>query len=87
MRFLFWLVLILVLITSAIAVVHSKYHSRLLFIEIQKQQRVLDKQMINWGLLQLEVTTLTAENRVELEATNKLDLVLPSHRKIIYIKP
>ncbi len=86
-RFLLWLVLVSVLIGSALAVVYSKYRSRLLFIEIQKQERELDKEAITWGQLQLEITTLTAENRVEIEAHNKLKMVLPNRADIIYIKP
>lgn len=85
MRILMWIILLVALMGSAIAVIQSKYQSRLLFIEIQKQQRILDQQMINWGQLQLEVTTLTAENRVELEA-KKLQLVLPRYERIIYVK-
>ncbi len=87
MRFFFWFVLTLALISSSLAVIYSKYRSRLLFIEIQKQERELDKQTIIWGQLQLEITTLTAENRVEIEAHNKLRLVLPNRAEIVYIKP
>jgi cell division protein FtsL len=86
-RFFFWFVLTLALISSSLAVIYSKYRSRLLFIEIQKQERELDKQTIIWGQLQLEITTLTAENRVEIEAHNKLRLVLPNRAEIVYIKP
>ncbi len=87
MRFLFWLVLTSVLIGSSLAVIYSKYRSRLLFIEIQKQEYELDKQSIIWGQLQLEITTLTAENRIEIEAHDKLKLVLPNRAEIVYVKP
>lgn len=87
MRFLLWSVLVCALLGSALAVVYSKYRTRLLFIEIQQQQRELDKEAIKWGQLQLEITTLTAENRVEIEAHNKLKMVLPNRSAIIYIKP
>ena len=87
MRFLLWSVLISVLIGSALAVIYSKYRSRLLYIEIQKQERELDKESVKWGQLQLEITTLTAENRVEIEAHDKLKMVLPNRADIIYIKP
>jgi len=33
------------------------------------------------------LTTLTEENRVEIEARNRLLLTLPTQDKIIYIKP
>ena len=87
MRFLLWSVLVSLLLGSALAVIFSKYRTRLLFIEIQKQERELDKEVIKWGQLQLEITTLTAENRVEIEAHNKLKMILPNRTAIIYIKP
>jgi cell division protein FtsL len=72
---------------SAIAVIYSKYQSRLVFMEIQKKEKELDDYEVEWGRLQLELTTLTEENRVEIEARNRLLLTLPAQGKIIYIKP
>jgi cell division protein FtsL len=79
--------LLIVLLVSALAVIYSKYHSRLIFIEIQKQERTLDQYEVEWGQLQLELTTLTEQNRVELVAREQLKLVMPLRDKIIYIKP
>lgn len=75
------------LMLSAIAVIYSKYQSRLVFMEIQKKEKELDDYEVEWGRLQLELTTLTEENRVEIEARNRLLLTLPAQNKIIYIKP
>ena len=79
--------LVAMLMISGIAVIYSKYQSRLLFIEIQKKEKELDDYEVEWGRLQLELTTLTEENRVEVEARNRLMLTLPTQDKIIYIKP
>ncbi|MDP3878086.1 MAG: cell division protein FtsL [Methylobacter sp.] len=79
--------LVLVLLISALAVIYSKYHSRLIFIEIQKQERALDQYEVEWGQLQLELTTLAEQNRVEQVARGQLKLVMPVREKIIYIKP
>lgn len=79
--------LISILMLSAIAVIYSKYQSRLVFMEIQKKEKELDDYEVEWGRLQLELTTLTEENRVEIEARNRLLLTLPAQGKIIYIKP
>ncbi|MCD2449055.1 cell division protein FtsL [Methylicorpusculum oleiharenae] len=79
--------LVVGLLGSALAVIYSKYQSRLLFIEIQKQERELDRYEVEWGQLQLELTTLAEENRVEQIAREKLRLVLPQREAIIYIKP
>ena len=79
--------LVLVLLISALSAIYSKYHSRLVFIEIQKQERALDQYEVEWGQLQLELTTLAEQNRIELVAREQLKLVMPSREKIIYIKP
>ena len=79
--------LVITLMLSAIAVIYSKYQSRLVFMEIQKKEKELDDYEVEWGRLQLELTTLTEENRVEIEARNRLLLTLPTQDKIIYIKP
>jgi cell division protein FtsL len=42
---------------------------------------------VEWGQLQLELTTLTEENRVERVARKNLKLIVPLREKIIYIKP
>jgi cell division protein FtsL len=80
-------VLILALLTSSLVVIYSKYHSRLIFIEIQKQERALDQYEVEWGQLQLELTTLAEQNRVEQVAREQLNLVMPLRKKNIYIKP
>lgn len=76
----------IVLLLSAITVIYSKYQTRQLFMEIQKKEKELDEYEVEWGRLQLELTTLTEENRVEIEARNRLMLTLPTQDKIIYLK-
>ena len=76
----------LVLIMSSLAVIYSKYHSRLVFIEIEKQEKALDDYEVEWVQMQLEQTTLLEENQVELAARKKL-LIMPLRENIISIKP
>ena len=80
-------VAVIVLLLSALAVIYSKYYSRLIFIEIQKNERALDQYEVEWGQMQLELTMLAEQNRVELVAREQLKLVMPIREKIIYIKP
>lgn len=75
------------LLISALAMIYSKYYSRLIFLEIQKQERALDQYEVEWGQMQLEQMMLVEQNRVELVAREKLKLVMPLRKKIIYIKP
>lgn len=79
--------LVAMLVLSAIAVIYSKYQSRLVFIEIQNKEKELDDYEVEWGRLQLELTTLTEENRVEVEARERLMLTLPPQNDIVFIKP
>jgi len=79
--------LLTVLLVSALAVIGSKYQSRSLFVAIQAQEASLDEYEIEWGQLQLELTTLTEESRVERVAKRQLKLRMPDRGKIIYIKP
>ncbi len=79
--------LTLLLLITALAVVYDKYQLRQLFYEIQKAETKLDEYEVEWGRLQLEITMLTAENRVERLATKRLKMVMPLRDEIIYIKP
>ncbi len=87
LRFFGMSILISALLVSALMVIYKKYNSRLIFIEIQKQEKLLDQYEVAWGQLQLELTTLAEQNRVEQVAREQLKLVLPAREKIIYIKP
>ncbi len=79
--------LVVILMISALAVIQSKYHSRSLFIQIQAQEKKLDNYEIEWGQLQLELTMLTEENRIERVAKKQLKLEMPQRKEIIYLKP
>ncbi len=79
--------LLLIFLLSALAVIGSKYQSRALFIAIQSQEVNLDEYEVEWGQLQLELTTLTEENRIEHVAKDQLKLLMPVRDSIIYLKP
>jgi cell division protein FtsL len=78
--------LLLVLIGSALAVIYGKYYARLLFIDIAKQEKLLDDYEIEWAQMQLEQTTYLEHNRIERTA-KKHRLVQPLPPSIIFIKP
>ncbi len=87
MKFVLLCVLLCALLVSALAVIISKYESRLLFIAIQTQEKQLDHYELEWGQLQLELTMLTAENRLETIALKDLGMVMPDRKNIVYLKP
>ncbi len=79
-------ILLTALLASALAVIYSKYYSRFIFIEIKKQEKYLDQYDVQWGQMQLELTMLAEQNRVERVALQQLKLIMPPHEKIIYLK-
>lgn len=74
-------------VASALVVVVNKDRSRSLFIETQRKKQELDNYEVQWGKLQLELTTLTEEGLIEQVAKEQLKLRIPQREKIIYIKP
>lgn len=75
------------LLISALAAIYSKYKSRLVFIEIQKQEKILDQYDVEWGQLQLELTFQADQKRVEVLARKQLKMVMPERDKVVYLKP
>lgn len=86
-----WLIGLVILLTalmmSALAVIYSKNYSRSIFIEIERHEQALDQYEVEWRQMQLELSTLAEQNRVEAIAKKRLKLVMPPRENIIYIKP
>jgi cell division protein FtsL len=81
------MLLLLLVVFSALAVVYSKYRSRMLFAEIQRLEQELEGYDVELGQLQLEQNTWAEHSRIEKLARNKLGMVLPQRNLIIYLKP
>lgn len=79
--------LLAALLASAMAVIYSKNYSRSVFIEIERHERALDRYEVEWGQMQLELSTLAEQNRIERIAKERLKLIVPPKEKIIYLKP
>jgi cell division protein FtsL len=84
MRRLYWLMLLVVAVTgSALTVVYVKHESRALFAELRQLQKAQDEEVIHWGRLQLQSSTLLTQANVESMARKKLGMVLPEHIEIV----
>lgn len=79
--------LIVVAVATALAVVYTKYRSRMLFAEVQRLEQALDASEEEWGQLQAEQNTWAEHSRIERLAHARLGMVLPTRESIIYIKP
>ncbi len=78
--------LILVLLASGLAVIYAKHHSRLVFIEIQKAELVLEELEVSWERLTLEEKMLSEHNRVEKKTRKSMGLVDLKRKEIVYIR-
>lgn len=76
------LALVVVLVVCALSVVSARHQARKLFIALQSEQahaRALD---VEWGQLQLEISTWLMHNRVEEVARDRLKMAIPDPRRI-----
>ena len=54
-----------------------------LFAELRQVQKLQDEEMIHWGRLQLQNSTLLTQANVETMARKKLGMVLPENVQIV----
>ncbi len=80
-------VLGLTVVVSALAVVYSKFQSRVLFTELQDLSQAQDRMDVEWGQLQLEQSTWAAHGRIERLASKRLQMVLPEAAQIVVVSP
>ena len=81
---LYWLMLLIVLVTgSAMTVIYVKHQSRVLFAELRQIQKLQDEKVIHWSRLQLQNSTLITQANVESMARKKLGMILPEDIQIV----
>ncbi len=74
----YWMLLLLTLVIgSAMSVIYVKHQSRVLFAELRHVQKMQDQEVIEWGQLQLQNTTLAAHSNVESRARRQLQMIFP----------
>jgi cell division protein FtsL len=80
------LALAALLLVCALFVVAARHQARKLFMELQREQahaRALD---VEWGQLQLEISTWLMHNRVEELARNRLRMSIPEPGRIYVLQ-
>jgi cell division protein FtsL len=84
MQQIFWVALLLAFVLgSALTVIYVKHESRVLFSELRNVQRKQDQEIIVWGRLQLQNSTLAAHSNVESRARKKLKMKLPETVQLV----
>ena len=84
-RLVLMLVLLAGVVGSALAVVHSKYQSRRLFVELQTLRADKDMVDVEWGRLQLELQTWATNRRIDELARKQLGMRLPDETNTVLI--
>ena len=77
----------LAVILSAVGVVYAKYASRKHFVELQGLRAEREAVDVDWGRLQLEMSTLATHWRIESKARKALQMHDPLPEQVIVIVP
>jgi cell division protein FtsL len=80
------LILALVLVAAALSVVSARHQARKLFVTLQAEQAHARDLEVEWGQLQLEISTWLMHNRVEEVARGRLNMVIPSSGRIYVLQ-
>lgn len=82
-----WFSLLVILVVgSALTVVYVKHESRVLFAELRAVQKAQDLQVIQWGRLQLQNSTLATHSNVESRARKDLKMRLPEDVELVRLQ-
>ncbi len=74
--------LLVAVLSSAIAAVYAKHESRKLFTELQALKNERDRLEVHWGQLQIEQSTWSGHARVEKLAREKMRMRDPLSNEI-----
>lgn len=80
------LVMVLLVIMSSVAVIYTKHVSRSEFIKLQQLEKQRDSLNEEWGRLLLEESTLGNPSRVERQARQRLQMVVPEADRTVVIE-
>ena len=81
------LILVVAVIASAIGVIYSKHHNRMLFVELRELEAQRDRLNVDWGRLQLEQSTWATHGRVESAARKKLGMKNIDYKEVVVVTP
>ena len=83
----FWFFLLLTsVLSSALTVIYVKHQSRVLFADLRSVQKQQDQQIIQWGRLQLQNSTLATHSNVEARARKDLKMRLPEDVNLVRLQ-
>ena len=78
-------ILIVMVVVSAIAVVYVKNWNRMLYVELSDLQKTGDELNVEWGQLQIELSTLSKHGRIEELARKKLGMQALIYNEVVIV--
>jgi len=78
--------LMVAVVMCALSVVTSQHKARKMYIELQKEKEYAQQMEVEWGQLQLELSTLATPGRVEKLAERQLHMQLPANGQVQFIR-
>ncbi len=81
------LVLLGILVVCALLVVTSQHKARKLYVELQKEQELARQIEVEWGQLQLELSTWAMHARIEKIASGQLMMHVPPPSRVQVVPP
>jgi cell division protein FtsL len=81
------LLLVLAVLSSAVAVVYSRHLHRQAYIALTTLEHQRDELNIEFGRLQLEQATWSEANRIEQVAGNRIGMKYPTEADIVVLQP
>jgi cell division protein FtsL len=78
--------LLTLVLGSALTVIYVKHQSRVLFAELRGVQKQQDQQVIQWGRLQLQNSTLATHSNVESRARHDLLMRMPENVELVRLQ-
>ena len=74
-------------LVSALAVVYAKHQNRKLYTQLTGLQKQRDNMNVEWGRLQLELSTWATHGRIEKVARQHLGMRNVDYNQAMIIKP
>ncbi|MDZ4201063.1 MAG: cell division protein FtsL [Gallionella sp.] len=80
------MLLLVAVVMCSLSVVTTQHKARKSFIELQKEKERAQEMEVEWGQLQLELSTWGAPARVEKVASRQLQMQLPRSEQVRFIR-
>lgn len=78
--------LVILVMSSAIAVIYAKHRNRMLYVQLTRLQQQQDELNVDWGRLQLEQSTWATHGRIENIARSKLGMRNVDYSDVVIVK-